>query len=493
MRDFTLFDLFVRNSIINENKVAVVTGDTRITFSKLLAHSNALARHLSENGIEYGDRVAVLAMNHPGFFILLGAVSKIGATLVPLNWRLSNDELRFILEDSDSKLLFADNHHLKKAREVAEPVNIPSVKLEHTLELDLAANVTDPKLSECAEVTPACIIYTAAVEGKPRGAVLSHANLINANLQVIASMGLTADDVNLAMLPLFHITGMNMALATMQLGCKNVVMEKFDEKETLHVTETEQVSIWGSFPPILNRMTEEIGKTDANISTVKYVVGIDGPDNIAPFEKATSAKFWILYGQSETSGFVTFSQASDKPGTAGKQGPLSTYMLVDEQDKEVPAGTTGEIVVRGPLVFQGYWRQEKLNEWTFRNGWHHTGDLGIQDEDGYLVYKGRKPEKELIKPGGENVYPAEVESVIMQHDDIIAVSVIGVPDPKFGEGVKAVCVLKPDSELTPGELIEFVGSKIARYKKPGYVEFVKELPMDGDTINRNAVKELYGS
>jgi long-chain acyl-CoA synthetase len=330
------------------------------------------------------------------------------------------------------------------------------------------------------------------VEGVPRGAVLSHTNLISANLQVIASMGLSSRDVHLAMLPLFHITGMNLALAVMQLGGKNVVMEKFNEQETLALTLKEGVSIWGSFPPILNRMTDEIKKQDKHPATLKYVVGLDGPDNIKDFEKLTASRFWILYGQCETSGFVTFSPASDKPGTAGKQSPLSNYILVDENDSEVPAGETGEIVVRGPLVFQGYWRQDALNARTFRNGWHHTGDFGQLDSEGYLLYKGRKPEKELIKPGGENVYPAEVEAVIMQHPDLEAVSVIGVSDAKFGEGVKAVCVRRTGSALTAKELIEFVGSRIARYKKPGYVEFVEELPMDGNTINRNKVKELYG-
>jgi long-chain acyl-CoA synthetase len=240
-------------------------------------------------------------------------------------------------------------------------------------------------------------------------------------------------------------------------------------------------------------MTTEIEKRNEDLKTLKYVVGIDGPDSIAAFEKATASRFWILYGQSETSGFVTFSQASDKLGTAGKQGPISSFILVDENDIEVPVGGIGEIAVRGPLVFQGYWKQDELNARTFRNGWHHTGDFGQLDEEGYLIYKGRKPEKELIKPGGENVYPAEVEVVIMQHPAVEAVSVIGVPDPKFGEGVKAVCVLKHGENLDAKSLIEFVGSRIARYKKPGYVQFVDELPMKGGVIDRIKVKELYGS
>jgi long-chain acyl-CoA synthetase len=200
----------------------------------------------------------------------------------------------------------------------------------------------------------------------------------------------------------------------------------------------------------------------------------------------------MLYGQTETSGFVTFSPASDKFGTAGQQSLLSIFTIVDENDNEVPVGETGEIVVRGPLVFQGYWQQDEVNRHTFRNNWHHTGDWGQVDEEGYLIFKGRKPEKELIKPGGENVYPVEVETVILQHPDVESVSVIGVPDPKFGEGIKAICVLKPNTNLDANTLIQFVGSRIARYKKPGYVEFVSELPMSDGKIDRQKVKELYG-
>ncbi len=491
MREFTLYDLFVRNSKISKDITAIVAGDERITFGQLLNYSDYLAEQLVKQGVGPGDRLAVLSLNHPGFFVLYGAIAKLGAILVPLNWRLADDEIRHILSDCSPMVLFSDDSQLEKARSIAEPLTIPVAKITS---ITVAAPSPDIQIQPTAidGDTPACIIYTAAVEGVPRGAVLSHSNLISANLQVIASMGLTTEDVHLAMLPLFHITGMNLALAVMQLGGKNVVMEKFNEDDALNLTIQEDATIWGSFPPILSRMTAEIEKRNTPPTTLKYVVGLDGPDAIQSFEKTTDGKFWILYGQSETSGFVTFSEASAKLGTAGKQGPLSNFILVDESDNEVSSGETGEIAVRGPLVFQGYWRQDDLNARTFRNGWHHTGDFGQLDDEGYLLYKGRKPEKELIKPGGENVYPAEVEAIIIQHPEIVATSVIGVPDPKFGEGVKAVCVRKAGSSLTAQELIDYVGSQIARYKKPGYVEFVNDLPMDGNSIDRNRVKELYG-
>jgi len=168
-------------------------------------------------------------------------------------------------------------------------------------------------------------------------------------------------------------------------------------------------------------------------------------------------------------------------------------VLFDDDDNEVPVGTVGEICVRSPMVFLGYWNRDKDNAYTFRNGWHHTGDMGRFDEEGFLWYVKRKADKELIKPGGENVYPAQVEKTILEHGSIAEVSVIGVPDSKWGEAIKAVCVLKPGKTVQPEELTEFVASKIARYKKPHHVVFVETLPKtaDGET-DREKIKKDFG-
>ncbi|MCJ7806557.1 MAG: AMP-binding protein, partial [Clostridia bacterium] len=195
----------------------------------------------------------------------------------------------------------------------------------------------------------------------------------------------------------------------------------------------------------------------------------------------------------ETSGFVTFAPYFDKIGSAGIPAYMAEIQLVDGDGNAVKTGEQGEIVVRGPFVFNGYWNLEEDNAYTFRDGWHHTGDMGRFDEEGYLFYTGRKPEKELIKPGGENVYPAEVEKTILQHPLVEEVSVIGVPDAKWGEAIKAVCVLKKGELLAETELIEFVASKIARFKKPKHIVYVTELPKASDgSIDRNKVKEEHG-
>ena len=491
MRNFTLADLLHRNARLYSAETALVWGESRISFAELLNRSRSEATSLAAQGIGQGDRIALLAMNHPGYFSLLGAAALLGAILVPLNWRLADQELHYILTDCAPRVLFADGHFLAQAKDLAPPLGLAVQALpEGTISQAVDAAAGGPSLAAADD--PCCILYTAAVDGHPRGAVLSHHNLLSANLQVITAMGLTAADVYLAMLPLFHITGLNLALSVMQMGGASVILEKFSEEDALTWTAAEKVTLWGSFPPMLQRITAALPPGSKALASLRQVVGLDGPANISAFEEQTTARFWILYGQAETTGFVTFGPATERLGTAGRQCLLSTFMLVDENDREVAAGETGEIVVRGPLVFQGYWQRDEINRHTFRHGWHHTGDLGQSDSDGYLIFKGRKPEKELIKPGGENVYPAEVEKVILEHPAVAAVSVIGVADPKFGEGVKAVCVLKPGAALTAEELIAFVGARIARYKKPGYVEFVAALPMTGDSIDRSRVKELYG-
>lgn len=230
-----------------------------------------------------------------------------------------------------------------------------------------------------------------------------------------------------------------------------------------------------------------------DISSLRAVAGLEAPETIEKYQQVTGGTFYCMYGQTETSCVATFGAYDERPGSAGKMLPLAEVRLVDDYGRPVPLGQVGEITMKGPMVFKGYWKLPEDTEYAFRDGWHHTGDLGRFDEDGFLWYSGRKAEKELIKPGGENVYPAEVEKVILQHPAIERTVVFGVPDPKWKEGIKAVCQLKEGQALKAHELIDFVGERIARYKKPQYVEFVTDFPiLDDGSSDRAKIKELYG-
>jgi len=306
--------------------------------------------------------------------------------------------------------------------------------------------------------------------------------------------GLGPNDTNICILPLFHIAGLSLALAVMYAGGKNVMIDRFDAERTLEMIEKEKGTIFYQFPPILKMVTEKYGECSCDISSIRIVGGLDSKENIQAFLRiAPKAKFWTGYGQTEVLG-VSLSPTDERPGSAGMVCSLARVAILDDDDVKVTAETTGEICVRSPTVFLGYWRREEETRYTFRNSWHHTGDLGYLDEDGYLWYVDRKPEKELIKSGGENVYPVEVEKAILEHEDVVEVSVIGVPDPNWGEAIKAVCVLRSGSALGSRELIEFVASKISSYKKPKHVVFVDALPKTpGGEIDRESIKREMGT
>jgi long-chain acyl-CoA synthetase len=301
------------------------------------------------------------------------------------------------------------------------------------------------------------------------------------------------DDCHICILPLFHIAGLALAMAVMHAGGKNVIIERFDPELALQLIEKEKGTTFFNFAPILKMLMDKYEEGSYDISSIRNVSGLDHPENVERFLKLVpNAHYGIGFGQTEVMG-VSGCLVQEKPGSAGKPSPFVRVALFDDSDNEVPVGTPGEICVRSPAVFLGYWGRDEDNAYTFRNGWHHTGDIGRFDEDGYLWYVKRKAEKELIKPGGENVYPAEVEKTILEHEKVAEVSVIGVQDEKWGEAIKAVCVLKPGESLDPQELAEFVASKIARYKKPQYVDFVDALPKTEDgEIDRDQVKKEHG-
>jgi long-chain acyl-CoA synthetase len=284
-----------------------------------------------------------------------------------------------------------------------------------------------------------------------------------------------------------------MATTCFLAGGLNINMPRFDAPRAVDMIERKGVSFMMVFSPILASLLEEHEKTGKNIRSLASVTGIDTKETIEKYEKVTGGTFHVLYGQTETSCLATIGPYRERPGSAGKMLLLTEVRLVDDYDKPVSTGHVGEIAVRGPMVFKGYWNLPEDTTYGFREGWHHTGDLGRFDEDGFLWYAGRKAEKELIKPGGENVYPAEVEKVILQHPAVEKTVVIGVPDPKWKEAIKAVCQLRKGQALEAQALIDFVGERIARYKKPQVVQFVDELPVQQDgSVDRAKVKRLYG-
>jgi long-chain acyl-CoA synthetase len=480
--------------------MAIVSEGQQITFGKLFDQVNRTAAGLSAQGIGKGERIAFLSKNCSEFFLLMGAAAALGAIVVPINFRLVKHEIGQILTNTEPVMLFFGEEFAQIVPELS--ALCPSLKSlvtfrgsgEHFLSFDSLLDNEPVKAVPSGGGDPFVIIHTAAVEGKPHGAVLTHHNLTTGNIQAAAVIGLTSNDAYLSILPLFHVAGLCLALSVMHVGGKNVVISKFDPATAVKLIDREKVTLMGSFPPILAQMLDERSKGEGRLSSLKHVLGLDSSDTIERYESTTHGHFWLAYGQSETTAVTCLCRNRERPGSDGKPAPLVDLMIADEFDQEVVVGEVGEILVRGPLVFQGYWNEKTLTEHTLRGGWHHTGDLGRVDDEGYLWFVGRKAEKELIKSGGENVYPAEVEKTILLHPGVKEAVVIGVADSEFGETIKAICVLRTDCILSEKELIDFVGKRIARYKKPKYAVFVESLPRTKEgLIDRAQVKAKYSS
>ncbi|MGH8702539.1 MAG: AMP-binding protein [Burkholderiales bacterium] len=501
LRDFTLYDVVARNARLYPERAAFIVDGRRITHADYMARVEHLAAGLAAAGIAPGERIAVLAQNSLEYVDLYGAAARLGAILVPVNWRLSTDEIAYVIADTTPKAIVADAEYqagIAAAREHFAFTRAYYAIGDHAAPFApfarLYASGARGPAADIAADSSYVILHTAAVGGQARGALLSHRGLLAANLQSLHYLGLGSEDVNLGALPLYHIAGLGLMLAVQHAGGATVVLRRFDPEAAARRIESDRVTLFGEFAPMLGTLLDQAAQGGNDLSSLRAVTGLDSPETMARFEAACPrARFWVGFGQSETSGFVTLAPYREKPGSAGRPTLLNTVAVVDDNDRPLPAGQTGEIVVRGPMVFEGYWNRGADNAFTFRNGWHHTGDLGRFDEQGYLWYAGRSPAKELIKPGGENVYPAEVEKLILEHPAITEAVVLGVPDAQWGEAVKAVCVCKPGRQVSAAELIEFVGGRIARYKKPRHVVFVEGLPKTAaGAVDRARIKELYG-
>ena len=498
VQEFTVYDMLRRSAFAFGQRPAIIHADGVLSHAEFLRRVDALATGLAGHSLGKGERVCILAQNHPAYLELYGACARLGLVAYPINWRLTPEEIERIVERAAPRVMVVDEASLglvadwpatKKAipywYQIGQNPGEGFTPLE-----SLYIQSGDEAAPEVSAQDPFLVISTAAVDIVPRGAVLSHGNVLASNVLSAQAFGLSEQDCNLLALPLFHIAALGIGLAVMHAGGANVVLPRFDPAEAAKLIDTHGVTVVSSFPPVLASLLDAAKEAGSALPSLKHVTGLEGPDVISRLEAETSARFWIGFGQSETSGFVTLQPASERPGAAGKPAALCRIKLVDDDENEVPTGTAGEILVRGPLVMLGYYGQPEVTAETFRGGWHHTGDLGKFDEDGYLYYAGRKPEKELIKPGGENVYPAEVEAAIMEMEGVSAVCVFGVPDEQWGEAIKAVVeATGKDAQ----EVIDHVGGRIARYKRPKSVEFTDRLPRTGNgEVDRAAVKAQWG-
>ena len=392
LRSFTLYDIFKRNARVFHNRTAIQSEERRITFGELYDRVNAAAGWLVSEGIRPGDRIAVLTKNRPEFFILAGAIAAAGAIMVPINFRLSADEIGYNLTNTEPVAIFVDPDYEKTVSALCPAC--PSLRKWITFgpgggefePFDLLFSGRPVDAVELSGDDPYIIMHTAAVQGKPRGAILSHHNLVACSIQLIGALGLTHHDSYLNILPLFHIAGWMAALTVMHAGGRNLVVAKYDPKAVGQMIDREGVTFIGNFPPILTQLLDKQAAGECTLASLRNVIGVELPATVKRFEALGTGRFCLAYGQTETMGLTCFCLNVERPGSAGRPGPLVDLMIADEFGDMMPhrvpiaPGKPGEILVRGPLVFKGYWGEEELTNHTFREGWHHTGDVGRLDK-----------------------------------------------------------------------------------------------------------------
>ena len=496
LREHTLYERILENARCYPEVPAFICGDTQLSFRKFAVQVERLSKGLRKVGLHPGSRLAVLLDNGIEAMTLYAACARASLIAVGLNIRTAPEEMILVLQRTQPGLLVGQEKYAE-ALAVLKPMVSECVSLEGISTERSFADLLDPDFSALGEPAPSldsgCVIIpTAAVAGEPKGALLSQRNLWASCRVHQLHFGLETLRGHLGIMPLYHVMGLTSTWATFVSGGITVLLSAFDPAVAVAAIDTHGLTYFGSFPPILGRILDAAQESGSKLESLRAVYGLEGPDNIQRLHQETSAEFWTGFGQAETTAFVTAGRAAERPGASGRPSLVNTLAIVNDVDEPVANGDPGEIVVRGENVMLEYWGMPEDTAYAFRNGWHHTGDIGRLDEQGYLHYVKRKAEKELIKTGGENVYPGEVEAVLLRHPDIAVCCVIGVADKTWGESVKALCVPKPGATPEVEGIREFVGSQIAGFKKPRIVEFVEDLPLKDGEIDREAVKQQFG-
>ncbi len=484
-----------------------------LTFGQLDERVNRLANALAERGVSYGDRVATLMTNRLEVVETYLASAKLGAICVPINFRLVPDEISYILGDSGASALVVDSGLAATAGAARASVEGPDICFvtdadpapagpgAEPYEAVLEAASDQPPDVVVSEMDPAFIMYTSGTTGRPKGAILSHFNLLMNTYHMLGYMGISgSDEVWLSGLPLFHIGGLNGILPYLLLGGTTVMLPsgQFDAREVVDALERERVTGCYFVPTQWQQICAVPGIKDRDLALRRISWGASvAPPSVlqAMADTFPGVPNFNAFGQTEMSSVTCVLLGEDavrKMGSVGQPVGNVEVRIVDNDMNDVPDGGVGEIVYRGPTVMQGYWNKPEATAEAFAGGWFHSGDLVRRDEDGYIYVVDRK--KDMIISGGENIYCAEVEAVIDAHPAVAEVALIGVPDPKWVETPRAI-VVPVDRAHPPSEeeIIAWCKERLASYKKPTSVQVVDALPRNASgKILKTQLRQEYG-
>jgi long-chain acyl-CoA synthetase len=494
----SLADVLRSHARARPDALAFVDSDVRLTWREADDRVDRVAHALRAAGMEEGDRVLWLGQNSFRLQELLLACCKIGAMFCPANWRQQPAELAFLIDDLAPKVVVWQHEEVGATVEAgrADAADTSARWIAHDTGeyeawvAEIPRSVPDPD-GDVGHAFPLLLIYTAAFEGRPNAAMLSSRALIAQGLLMAPWSGIDASYVFLNSGPLFHIGTFMPNLSTFVSGGTNVFLRRSDGEALCTAIERDRCT--GGF--VIGPMVDAIvaANTDGrhDLSSFRGKRGNPAFDAWVQRDESAWGRHAGGYGQTEVMGMATFNLLGpDGVGTHGRPSPLVDVRVVDADEHEVRPGTVGEIVVRGLTVMCGYWNRPELSAQRARNGWHHTNDLGRFEADGTFTFVG--PKSRMLKSAAENIYPVEVENCLKEHAAVADCAVIGVPDDRWVQAVKAIVVLREGVHATDDELIAHCKERIASYKKPRYVEFADTIPRRGFAPDYDALDERYG-
>jgi long-chain acyl-CoA synthetase len=498
LHSLTLGDIVREHGRSYPDRTAVVDGEIRLTWPEFDARVNQLAHALRADGFAAGDRILWLGQN--SFRVLEGlcAAAKLGGVFCPANWRQSAKELAFVIDDVDPALVIWQQDEIGEAvREARELSANDATWVQHdasgegSYEQFLSDQPADDVALNVDPTAAVLMMYTAAFTGTPNGALLSHIAVLVQDLVMGMMQEITNEYVYLNCGPLFHIATFMTTMATLHFGGTNVFTPRVEAQELCRLIQDERCTGAFIMGPTIAEIRELNKDAGYDLKTLRTFGGAPEWNEMITVDTSPWARKPAGFGQTEVMGMLTLNAwGGDATGTSGRPTPMVQVRIVDPDGNEVPLGETGEITARGPTVMNGYHNRPELNEQRLAGGWHHTNDLGKRELDGSISFVG--PKGRLIKSAAENIYPAEVEGCLQRHPAVHEAAIIGIPDKKWDQSVKAIVVLKEGESATAEDLIDHCRANIASYKKPRSVEFVDKLPRDGWMVDYDALDEQFG-
>lgn len=475
-----------RSAQIYPNRIAYqILGETT-SFAALNVLVNRFASALSARGIGKGDSIALLLGNSDEFVIAYYGILRTGAAVVPVNPVYTAREIEYILSNSQATGVVSlgaleplIGEMKPRLDHLGLVIYTETAHSELTFDQFLQTGDVVYESPSIVQEDLAVILYTSGTTGNPKGAMLSHQNMASNAEAVVKLFQMTPEDRMVAVLPMFHVFCMTVCLnAPLACGATVLIVPKFTPTDVVNTIREQQATIFAGVPTMYNFMHLLAEPTNEDFSSIRLCISGGAPIPVAllhKFEERYGVMIYEGYGLSETAPVTAFNPLGGprKPGSIGVDIPGVKNKVVDEEEREVPRGEVGELIVQGPNVMMGYLGMPEATKMALKKGWLYTGDLAKMDEDGYLYIVDRK--KDMIIVGGLNVYAREVEEVLYNHPSIVEAAVIGVSDEEYGEAVKAF-VVRSDNQLTEESVIQYCRDSLAHFKRPKYVEFVTELP-----------------